>query len=474
MATSLLSAATSTLFGGKSSSLSAYTIHSSSSPATVSSSSTSNLPISTPHNHGNGVSRGPSPSQGFTAATSSFANPQIVRPFHVGLWKVVSATHKTTGNRVSIWVFEKKMLDNIRIQGGKDQVLSALKKEASSLSRLRHPDLLQMIEPLEESSGARGELTFVTEYVTGCLTNVLKRAAEVEEGNGNVSRARANEKRMNGFGGAGSGSGGDPDAGASAGGELEIDEVEIQKGVLQLARALSFLHTSAKLVHLNLNPDSVLINSKGDWKLSGLSHTTPLHNPDGTATKYVFPEFDTRLPPQVQWKMDYLAPEYALDSQLSTSNDLYSLGCLIYAVHLGGKPPFRNQGSLQTLRTNIEAGLSGSSHSSGSGSGMWNSGRRWDQSSPELRDLLPRLITRTPQSRISLLSLPSHPYFSSLAINTLNFLDPTNFASKPREEKASFLKGLLRVLPGFSERLRKRKILPSLLEEVSCAYRYML
>lgn len=83
-------------------------------------------------------------------------------------------------------------------------------------------------------------------------------------------------------------------------------------------------------------------------------------------------------------------------------------------------------------------------------------------------DLLPRLLTRHPSTRISLASLPSHSFFSSLAINTLNFLDPTTFASKPREEKATFLRGLIRVLPTFSDRLRRSKILPSLLEEV-CA-----
>ena len=81
-------------------------------------------------------------------------------------------------------------------------------------------------------------------------------------------------------------------------------------------------------------------------------------------------------------------------------------------------------------------------------------------------DLLPRLLTRQPSTRISLASLPSHPFFSSLAINTLNFLDPTTFASKPREEKATFLRGLVRVLPSFSDRLRRGKLLPSLLEEV--------
>lgn len=85
-------------------------------------------------------------------------------------------------------------------------------------------------------------------------------------------------------------------------------------------------------------------------------------------------------------------------------------------------------------------------------------------------DLLPRLLTRAAGSRITLASLPSHPFFSSLAISTLNFLDPTTFASKPREEKATFLRGLVRVLPNFSERLKKGKILLSLLEEMKDPY----
>lgn len=45
---------------------------------------------------------------------------------------------------------------------------------------------------------------------------------------------------------------------------------------------------------------------QGDWKLSGLNLTTPLQQPDGTPTKYIFPEIDPRLPPQIQWKLDYL------------------------------------------------------------------------------------------------------------------------------------------------------------------------
>ena len=80
--------------------------------------------------------------------------------------------------------------------------------------------------------------------------------------------------------------------------------------------------------------------------------------------------------------------------------------------------------------------------------------------------LLNALITRQPHSRPSPNDLPLHPFFSSLPVSTLNFLDRSNFAAKTREEKISFMKGLTSVLDRFSEGLRTRKILPTLLEEV--------
>lgn len=91
----------SSLFG-KSSTLSAYTLHSAApSPA----SSSTNL------------------------ATSGRSSPAGGRgkSFNVGLWKVVGATHKTTNKDVSVWVFEKRVLDGIR--SGRDWVVEQLKKE---------------------------------------------------------------------------------------------------------------------------------------------------------------------------------------------------------------------------------------------------------------------------------------------------------------------------------------------------------
>lgn len=85
---------------------------------------------------------------------------------------------------------------------------------------------------------------------------------------------------------------------------------------------------------------------------------------------------------------------------------------------------------------------------------------------PFVQALVSSLITARTETRLSAQTLPNHSYFSSLAISTLNFLDRSNFASKSREEKVAFMKGLTTVLGRFSEGMKRRKILPSLLEEV--------
>lgn len=149
---------------------------------------------------------------------------------------------------------------------------------------------------------------------------------------------------------------------------------------------------------------------------------------------------------------------------------MYSLGCLVYAVHKKGDPPFKNHGSLGGLRENnskpipalerLDSDLQGqivpfNFHIVDAHNRLYF-----------FLALLQSLITRHYGSRPNPETLPTHPFFSSLPISTLNFLDRSNFTAKTREEKISFMKGLTGVLGKFSEGLRTRKILPSLLEEV--------
>ncbi|KAL4062044.1 kinase-like domain-containing protein [Scleroderma yunnanense] len=327
----------------------------------------------------------------------------------IGLWKVQGATHKVTNKRVSVWTFDKR----VEMEGlgplSKERVLEVLKAEAASLSRLRHPSILEMVEPLEET---RNELIFATEPVLSSLEMSIPRSSHHTP-------------------------------------IVELDEIEIQKGILQLCKGLSFLHSSARLIHSNLKPEVIVINDAGDWKISGLGLTIPLTNADGTPSRWEAPGCDGRVPTYVQRSFDYIAPEYALDESLVTSSDMYSLGGLIYAVHCQGKPPFVNYGSLASLRDNAGRPVPDIS-----------------KLDTDLQGLLRSLLTRSPANRPTPSTLPSLPFFSSLPISTLNFLDRSNFTTKTREEKISFMKGLTGVLNKFSEGLRVRKILPSLLEEM--------
>jgi hypothetical protein len=79
----------------------------------------------------------PSSSSANLPSTSSSVH---AKPFNVGLWRVSGATHKTTGKDVSVWVFEKKVLDGIKGSNGKsavegkEWVLERLKKEVGYLA----------------------------------------------------------------------------------------------------------------------------------------------------------------------------------------------------------------------------------------------------------------------------------------------------------------------------------------------------
>lgn len=47
--------------------------------------------------------------------------------------------------------------------------------------------------------------------------------------------------------------------------------MEIQYGLMQLAEGLEFLHSDVKMMHGNLNSQSVVVNSQGAWKLMGFN-----------------------------------------------------------------------------------------------------------------------------------------------------------------------------------------------------------
>ncbi|KAK1759690.1 kinase-like domain-containing protein [Echria macrotheca] len=395
-------------------------------------------------------------------ALKSFSGTPITTGYQIsanptstaGPWKIYSAKKKATGKEYSLFVFDKKSLDThssglsrsgaAAFKGVVAEVIERLKKEASSLARLRHPNILELVEPVEETRG--GGLQFVTEPVTASLASLLQEKDEQE--------------RNGGVGGRSSRYVTEDSEGNRRRRELEIDELEIQKGLLQISKALEFLHENAGLVHANLTPDAVLINAKGDWKISGLAFSSPPQDSDKPVTIALSEALrhDPRLPRTVQLNLDYTSPDFAVDNNLTVAADIFSLGLLCIALYNSPhRSPLECHSNLSTCRKNFS-----------SSGGIPSQTNNFLSSRPIPRDLanyvLPRLITRRPAQRMTAKEFQQSEYFDNILVSTIRFLD--SFPAKTPNEKQSFLRGLIKVLPSFPKSVMEKKVLPALLEEM--------
>lgn len=375
-----------------------------------------------------------------------------------GPWRVFDATSKKIkGKAVSVFVFDRKSLEPpggslggrsgaTSIKRAHEEVVERLKKEASSLARLRHPSILELAEPVEETRN--GGLMFATEPVTASLEGLLADKDEQEgsgrsEGRGSryvVEEADGTRRRR----------------------ELEIDELEIQKGLLQIGKGLEFMHENG-LVHANLTPEAIFVNAKSDWKISGLAFAGP--SSDSTKPSSIAPislsevlHHDPRLPRSVQLSLDYTSPDFVLDNNLTSSADMFSLGLLIIALYNSPHTsPLDTGGSASSYKR-----LFASSSTVPTASNNFMAKGKLPGNL--VSELLPRLITRRPAQRLTAKEFQQTQYFDNVLVSTIRFLDA--LPAKTPNEKAQFLRGLPRIMPQFPSSVLEKKVLPALLDEM--------
>lgn len=398
----------------------------------------------------------------FTSALKSFSS-NITANYTIsstpststGAWKVFDGKKKTTGKVVSIFVFDRKSLESpggglrSRSNGASlrkihDEVGERLKKEASSLARLRHPNILELAEPVEDTRS--GGLMFATEPITATLAGLLHDQDDqdrLESGRGRSGRYSVEDEN-----------------GQQK--EAELDELEIQKGLLQVANGLEFLHESAGLVHGNLTPEAIYINQKSDWKLSGLGFSAP---PDSsTAPSKTFPialsellYHDPRLPRNVQLDIDYSSPDFVMDGKVSVSADMFSMGLVMLALYNAPhESPIRTNGNISTYKK-----LFSSSSTVPSSSNNFLCAKPLPRQL--ITDVLPRLITRRPAQRMNAREFQLSAFFDNIMVSAIRFLD--SLPTKTPNEKSQFMRGLPRILEQFPKSVLDRKVLPALLEE---------
>ncbi|XP_068256712.1 SCY1-like protein 2 isoform X2 [Nyctibius grandis] len=248
--------------------------------------------------------------------TSAVMGNPVTREFDVGrhiasggnglAWKIFNGTKKSTKQEVAVFVFDKKLIDRYQ-KFEKDQIIDSLKRGVQQLTRLRHPRLLTVQHPLEES---RDCLAFCTEPVCASLANALGSWD-------NLPSPLPSDIK-----------------------EYKLYDVETKYGLLQVSEGLSFLHSSVKMVHGNITPENIILNKSGAWKIMGFDFCIQSTNPSEQEPKFHCKEWDPNLPSLCLPNPEYLAPEYILSVSCETASDMYSLGAVMYAVFNKGKPIF--------------------------------------------------------------------------------------------------------------------------------------
>lgn len=360
--------------------------------------------------------------------TSAVMGNPVTREFEVGRhiasggpglsWRIYNGTKKSTKQEVAVFVFDKKMVDKYQ-KFEKDQIIDSLKKGVQQLTRLRHPRLLTVQHPLEES---RDCLAFCTEPVFASLSNVLGQWD-------NLPSPVPNDIK-----------------------EYKLYDVETKYGLLQISEGLSFLHSGVKMVHGNLCPENIILNKSGAWKIMGFDFSISSNNPSDAEPKYTCKEWEPNLPPLCLPNPEYLAPEYILSVSCDSASDMYSLGVVMHAVFNEGKPVF------QVNKHDIFKSFS----------------RQLDQLSSmspallskipeEVREHVKMLLSVTPNVRPDADQMTKIPFFDDVGAVTLQYFD--SLFQRDNLQKSQFYKGLPKVLPKLPKRVVVYRILPALTSE---------
>ncbi|GFS29674.1 SCY1-like protein 2 [Trichonephila inaurata madagascariensis] len=334
------------------------------------------------------------------------------------LWKVYKGIKKSTKEEGAVFVLEKKLLDKYSKQD-RETILTIFKNGIAKLTRLRHPSILTVQQSLEES---RESLAFATEPVFASLANILGCAENLP-----VPPPKALKN-------------------------FELFDVEIKYGFLQLTEGLAFLHNDVKMIHGNINPESILVNQSGVWKLAGFDFCIQLEkNADFQNDQFSFGEINIELPPPCIPHLNYIAPERLLGSSSNFASDMFSLGLLFYAVHNQGKSLLLNSGcSTATIKNNYNQLKMLSPNALGN-------------LPLESREHVKMLLNCTVELRPDAFQTSKLPMFEDVGVKTLQYLD--SLYQWDNLQKSQFYKGLPQIIAKMPKRVNLYRIVPCLAKE---------
>lgn len=343
------------------------------------------------------------------------------------LWKIFAARSRKEGTShplASVWILDKRAVTEASRGSARvaEAFLQLCRKDAANLAKLKHPNVVRLLEPFEET---RSQLLMVTEAVTASVADVLQ-----------LRKASS--------------------AGSSGAGSLQLSELEIKHGFLQVADGLHFLHTQANQIHRGISPEAICITAAGAWKLAGFGFAmlSDFGNTSPAEAAFDYGDSSASLAAQsLKPGLAYTAPELVKGAQQSSGSlysaaDVFSLGLVMYEV-IGEKQLLNVGQSVYDYTSKIA------------------SFHQLDLSAVpyELQTLLGPMLSVAPPARPSAISITGSQYFQGdVMLRALRFMD--TMIQRDTMQKAAFLNDLTTFWHKFDDRVLRLKVLPHLLEEV--------
>ena len=349
-----------------------------------------------------------------------FSNYTIEKtPFLQGgylkLWKIYHGTHKVRKQEVCVFVFEKKSLEKYPKQE-QSEILLTLKCEAQMLVKFKHPSLLGVVESFVEDKTTLG---FVTERFDYSLNSWMS--------------------------------------------NVKPSKLEIKQMVIELAKAILFLHNDAHVVHNNLNPDVIFIDSNNKIKISGLSFSIedpPLQGGDIDVSKYIPPNIHNINAQNVSLSLpdlSFVAPELVFNNKCFYSSDMFSLGLVIYQIlkdHLGDN------------KTHLFMKLN--NNTINAYKNFMNSFDSYLSTKLKFENddnfLLSKLLQKQYTARPRVREIIDTPWFNDPKLKALNFV--MNLESNDQKKNVEFLEKLPKIIGMFEKKIIIKRFLPALLKAI--------